>query len=563
MKPQPQARVRPAHLALAAILLVALALRVIGSRHGLPVIYNPDEYWHYAWVAINFFETGYDPGYFFNPPAFSYLLHVVFWIALGGGANAQETLSTHPETVFFVARLTVAALGTLGVWLVYLTGARLFDRGVGLIAAAILAVGPLPVYQSHLAVNDVPMLVPVALSLFGSAGVLRKGRASDYVIAGIGLGLAAATKYTAGIVLIPLLAAAIVRLRADGKIAIGRAALGIAVSIGAFFVANPYALFNFSTFWEQFGGLPTTPSEGSRKLGEPETSGIRYYLWTLTWGLGWIPALAALAGAVMLIRRDKRAATLLLPAPILFILFTGSLLRYFGRYLLPVFPMVVLAAAFAMRHAISATIAKAPRARAVVVGIAVAALLGQGLVRSVHSDFVLTRPDTRNAALAWLDENIPAGSRLQVEPTSRNGWFLAPASVYTRDFKMVGLHPVLARIRGLSPAEMPRRAEDEYVADLEPSLIDAYVEQGICWVVSEGSTSGRARAEPKRVPDAVDYYEELAERGEVELRVSPYDEPGRAPPFKFDLVAAYYPFEFHRPGAEMTVYRLTKGSCAG
>jgi hypothetical protein len=92
-------------------------------------------------------------------------------------------------------------------------------------------------------------------------------------------------------------------------------------------------------------------------------------------------------------------------------------------------------------------------------------------------------------------------------------------------------------------------------------LIDAYVEQGICWVVSENSTSGRAEAEPRRVPDAIDYYEELRRRADVAFHVSPYDE-GIAPPFKFDLVAAYYPFEFRRPGAAVTVYRLSDGGCA-
>ena len=42
----------------------------------------------------------------------------------------------------------------------------------------------------------------------GSAGILTRGRRIDYIVAGTGLGLAGGTKYTAGIVLLPLLAAA-------------------------------------------------------------------------------------------------------------------------------------------------------------------------------------------------------------------------------------------------------------------------------------------------------------------------------------------------------------------
>ena len=86
-------------------------------------------------------------------------------------------------------------------------GARLFDRRVGLVAAALLAVAFLPVHYGHFALNDVPTLAPVCLALVGVAGVFTRGRLGDYALAGAGLGLACATKYTGGIVLLPLLAA--------------------------------------------------------------------------------------------------------------------------------------------------------------------------------------------------------------------------------------------------------------------------------------------------------------------------------------------------------------------
>ena len=85
--------------------------------------------------------------------------------------------------------MIAALLGTVALWLLYATGARLFGRGVGLLAAAIEAVAFLPVFYAHLALNDVPTLAPLTLSLLGSAGVLRKGRRLDYLLAGVGLGL--------------------------------------------------------------------------------------------------------------------------------------------------------------------------------------------------------------------------------------------------------------------------------------------------------------------------------------------------------------------------------------
>ncbi len=86
--------------------------------------------------------------------------------------------------------------------------ARFFDRRVGLLAAALLAVAFLPVFYSHLALNDVPTLAPIALSLWGTAGVLRRGRLRDYALAGSASAWRARRSTPAGIVLLPLLAAA-------------------------------------------------------------------------------------------------------------------------------------------------------------------------------------------------------------------------------------------------------------------------------------------------------------------------------------------------------------------
>ena len=158
--------------------------------------------------ALSGCSRGVNPHYFANPPAFTDLLHLVFSVWFGGRAGVDHTFATNPTAVFTVARVLAALLGTVAVWLLYLAGARLFDRGVALLAAALEAVAFLPVFYAHLALNDVPTLAPLTLSLLGTAGVLRRGRARDYLLAGVGLGLGCATKYTAGIVLLPLLAAA-------------------------------------------------------------------------------------------------------------------------------------------------------------------------------------------------------------------------------------------------------------------------------------------------------------------------------------------------------------------
>ena len=179
---------------LAIVLAVGLGLRLWGVCQGLPYAYNADEADHFVPHAIEMFVHGtLNPKYFANPPAFTYVLHGLFAVWYGGASGAVHAYTHDPAALYTLARVAAAVLGTIALWLLYLTGARLWGRAVGLLAAAIEAVAFLPVFYAHLALNDAPTLAPATLSLLGTAGVLKKGRVRDYLLAGIGLGLACAT----------------------------------------------------------------------------------------------------------------------------------------------------------------------------------------------------------------------------------------------------------------------------------------------------------------------------------------------------------------------------------
>ena len=53
-------------------------------------------------------------------------------------------------------------------------------------------------------------------------------------------------------------------------------------------------------------------------------------------------------------------------------------------------------------------------------------LLAQGLVFSVHNDLVLARADTRWVAREWMEQNIPAGTKIVVEPIAPDQWAMDP-----------------------------------------------------------------------------------------------------------------------------------------
>jgi 4-amino-4-deoxy-L-arabinose transferase-like glycosyltransferase len=571
---------------LGLVLAAGLGLRLWGIRQGLPYAYNADEADHFVPRAVGMFTHGLDPHYFANPPAFTYLLHYLFAIWYGGRNGVLSAFALHPADVFTLARATAAVLGAGALWLTYLAGARLIGRAGGLIAAAIEAVAFLPVYYSHLALNDVPTLAPLTLSLVGTAGVLRKGRARDCVLAAAGLGLACSSKYTAGIVVCALLAAIAARYLNGEPGAARRAvrdiALSGAVALLAFLIANPYAVLDYPGFHSGVIHQSTLASEAQGKLGAPAHGGLTYYLWSLTWGLGWAPALAALGGALTVWRREPALGWLLVPAPLLFLAFMGLQGRYFGRWLMPIVPILcLLAALFALQvaRALAAGMRRlragsgplAPwRARTLEPALALAltaALMAQGFVHTVHAGLVLSRADTRNITRTWMLAHVPRGSAIVAEPVSPDDWAreMGPrAGTDSGPYLWIKYPSLESRITpsgALERSAVTLVSVEEYERTLSPALIGYYEQHGYCYVISGSTQSGRAFADPRAVPLAIAYYEALRSRGAVVFRASPYARGRRRVPFGFDWSFNYYPLAYHRPGPEMTVYRLHGGRC--
>ena len=382
------------------LLAFAFGLRVWGVEHGLPYAYNADENAHFVTRAIGLFGHGWNPQYYVNPPAYTYLAHLLLGVWYGGRAGVSNAFAADPTQIWVLSRVLAAVLGTLAIWLTYLAGARLVDRRVGLLAAG------------HL-----HGLVPAGLLLASSrsttcrrwrrcawrCGARRASCASgalrDYVWAGVGLGLACATKYTGGIVLCrswrrPSCSSR--RPAARPARRAGSASPARRGAASAFLVANPYAVLNFAAFWNGLTHQSDASGDAAGKLGLTQDNGFLYYLWSFGWGLGWIPLVFAAGGAVRL-WFDERAAGrgCSCRRVVLFVLFMGSQERYFGRWLMPVFPFVCILAAYARVRArrlgrapqagAEADVRRRRRRRAVRAGLRLLAALGPRHVARRHA----------------------------------------------------------------------------------------------------------------------------------------------------------------------------------
>ena len=70
----------------------------MGHRAGLPYAYNVDENAHFVPRAIGLFGHGCNPHYYVNPPAYTYVLHVVLrGLAFGGRDGVAHAFATDPR----------------------------------------------------------------------------------------------------------------------------------------------------------------------------------------------------------------------------------------------------------------------------------------------------------------------------------------------------------------------------------------------------------------------------------------------------------------------------------
>ena len=539
----PPGRVVTAGL-LASVLLCTLALRLWSIDHGLPFVFNPDEELHFVPVAVDMFQGSFNPGYFENPPALTYLFHALFRLRFTegfpfGAGGFRQAFLADPSAAVLTARVTVALLGTLVVALVAWAGTRFFERRVGLVAAALCAFAFLPVFYSKQALNDVVTLAPLTVGLVGCLAAYERGRLGDWLLAGGALGVAAATKYTAGLMVVTVALAALLRVL-DRRDPIARAALGLAGAAVAFtvlfFLLNPFALVDFGEFRSQLGGQSAQGS--NQKLGQDAVPGWLYYGWTLTWGLGWLPAMAALAGALIALWTEPRKAALLLVFPLLFWLFLGAQGRFFGRWLLPAYPALCVLAGFAAVWLVDRLVQQRAGRPAALAMVALA-LVAQGAWTSIRVDRVLAREDTRTLARDWLVRNVPPGTRVVVEPFVPAGYLRAGGQHDRERYERFRI-------------ERPFQA---YEKRLSPGLIDVYRRRGYCWVVV-GSTQ-KQRGLKAGLAGARAYYDRLDRESALTRVWSPYDAGAEPVPFSFDLSFNYQPAAYARPGPVVEVHRLT------
>jgi 4-amino-4-deoxy-L-arabinose transferase-like glycosyltransferase len=445
------------------IFFAALALRCSGLTWGLPnatrwYSYHPDEAQMLsAILSLDFFGGDFNPDFFNYPSLYIYLSTFTHLLASGLGlahlpASEPSQNALFMRDVLLSARMVTALLGAATAPFVYLTTRRIGGEKLGILAGLLMAFLPGHVQHSHFATVDVPATFFIALCTWLCVSALEKNTAAKWQLqqifgAAFVAGLAAATKYNAGLILIaPLLAWLYLRK----KQTFSPASVFAVIALGAlgFFIGCPYAIFDFKTFWGdgQNAGvayeLLVHPKQGHGDVFVGTGNGWIYHaLFNAPFLMTWPVLIFAVVGLVRSRVARRRETCLLFVWCALYFVALGFSQVRFMRYLLPLAPALCVFAALGvlptqrLNHF-------APR----ILGVLLLLVAAWG-TRDVLYDFIV--PDPRDRAAQWM-ENV--GSTPKTIGMISAPWFYSPP--------LVALDS--PPYRRLSPSQLSQLSEGKY-----------------------------------------------------------------------------------------------------
>lgn len=439
LPPRLPARWRPAlwPVALGAVTLVGVALRWYGLDFGLPYVPHPDEP-AVVNIAQRMLVTGdldphrfVYPSFFINLQALTYVGQLLWGFARGEyGAVRDLPASTDVITtapgIFLWGRTLTVLLASGAIVAIYGAGKLLYGRRTGLLAALLLAFAPATIADAHLITVDVPAASFTALAFYWIIALYRAPLTErkelpwwPVIRAGIGVGLATATKYNAVIVVAPLLLVPVLRGgRAPWRVWL----LAGASSVLTFLATTPFALRDLPVFLDDTAGVITH----YKFTGHPGFEGANNWLYytTYLWQTAPVPFGLALGGLLVMAFRHRGSDLLVLPFPLLYFGGMSGLRVNFTRNLLPLDPFLALAGAvmlLELARCAAASVARVRRWRLPLRRFNLAAsslltlvMLPVALVQpawtAARLDLLRATPDSRVVAFRWMQTNLSAQS---------------------------------------------------------------------------------------------------------------------------------------------------------
>lgn len=391
-------------LSLFLVMGLALIFRIPGIQWGLPLKYvHIDEsvVIHYSMRIV---AGAMNPDFYDYPGFFLFLLAGLIRLAamvhgwfFGAGLDELVGRYVAGDAAFFTltARSLTVGFALLTVAFTFHLGRR---RGRGIVgpgAAAVLAASALPIRESHYGTIDVAacfltLWAMDKIATYGETQRVRDGAEAAFLV-----GLAAATKYYPGILLLPLAALPFVGRHPRP---VRSVIVLFLVSAAGLFVGSPFTVLCAGEFAARFNHL------APKIVGIPGTSvPLGQTLANLWQNAGPLAVLSGLGGVVLSFKQKGpwRSLAILWLTLFVFFSFWSHQPPHYG---LALYPPLFLFAFYAADHI--------PWRRPWPSIVLIVALLSFSLPSAVREVMYLRLPDTRLQAAGWVRENLPPGSTI-------------------------------------------------------------------------------------------------------------------------------------------------------
>ncbi|HEX7794407.1 MAG TPA: glycosyltransferase family 39 protein [Vicinamibacterales bacterium] len=350
---------RPTFWWLAGLLGVAAFVRFRGIRFGLPYTQaRPDETAIIDPVRV--LLSGHLPHFYDYPWLFLWIVAIAYvgyflWGAASGTFQSMSAMLAswpiHWEPFFLIPRVISAVAGTLSVLIVFRLGRQVRDETTAIVSALFFALASMHVRGSHFGTTDVVMTGLIVAAVVLLIDAHRTRRRGQFLAAGLVAGLAAATKYNAVLLGVPMLVSHVLNVW-DSPPATRRQAwldpgiLYFCVPfLFAFAVGVPFVVLDRVPFLDAMRELTHALRVGDVRMDLG--NGWLYHLtFSLRYGMGVPLLVAGLAGAGLLLWMEPRTGLLLLSFPIAYYVVAGSIRLLFVRYAMPVVPFLCVTAAY-------------------------------------------------------------------------------------------------------------------------------------------------------------------------------------------------------------------------
>ena len=421
------ARNRPVQWILpAAVMALALALRLYGLRAGLPAINDSDELMFQLGALKMLSGKTLNPGWFGHPALITMDVLAIVDVAvfLAGQLTGQfadvkafgAAVYSNPSVVMLPGRAAMVAFSLGAVWLARRFAMHHWGPVAGLAAAAILAVSPVFVVWSQVIRSDIVGCFFMLLSMLAAQRITHgRGRWRDIVFAALWTACAIASKWPFAVVSLGAVGA--LWFDARQRALPLRQLLGKLAAFGAltplFLIAiSPYLVIDFATVMQNVSGEAQVRHLGTEG-GTPLFNAWWYLSGPFPRALGVIAgALAALG--VFRLRRHPAALAIIGPQLAGFAVLLVSQHLVWERWALPLVLLLSLVAGEALGWA-AARLRPRVRVPASVFYAGLAALL---LAQPIYQTIIQANArinDTRQQASAWAVQNFSPGSRVLVE----------------------------------------------------------------------------------------------------------------------------------------------------